>query len=184
MSRTLRLGGLLLGTAGGAFALAFGMTVVLEPLLALVFAVIAVLLLTGALVTAFWRASPVPNISLRGEEECKRAARYGRSLTLMVVEPASRSNAKAVQKQLAGWLRSQLRAVDIYGHLGNGHYVVLLPETPVDKAETTVARLRSKVESVQTGLSTFPDEGATFEQLHAAARNRLGEQFRQAEQAA
>jgi hypothetical protein len=184
MSRVLRFGGLLLGIASGALVLAFGMTVFLEPLLATVFAVVAALLLTGALASTYWRSSPTSDITSRGEEECKRAARYGRSLTLMVVEPAPKSNVRAVQRQLAKWLRSELRAVDVYGHLGNGRYVVLLPETAIAKADNPVARLRRRMDRVQMGLSTFPGDGVTFEQLYAAARNRLGEEPGQGEQAA
>jgi hypothetical protein len=38
-----------------------------------------------------------------------------------------------------------------------------------------VARLRREINCAQTGLSSFPDDGATFEELYGVPRHRLGE---------
>jgi GGDEF domain-containing protein len=96
-------------------------------------------------------------------------------VTLLVVEPAAEPNAWVAQGRLANWLRSRLRVVDIPGSFGNGRYVVLMPETSIAAARSVVARLRREINCAQTGLSSFPDDGATFEELYGVARDRLGE---------
>jgi hypothetical protein len=114
-------------------------------------------------------------VTLRGEEECNRATRYGRPLTLLVVEPAPESDAWLDYRSVALWLRRELRAVDVAGYLGNTRFVVIMPETAIEAAQNAAARLRSEFVEAQTGLSTFPQDGDAFGQLYAVARGRLGQ---------
>ena len=117
-------------------------------------------------------------IALRGEEECNRAARYGRPLTLLAVEPTPESDAWLDYRSIALWLRHQLRAVDVAGYLGNTRFVVIMPETAIEAAQNAAARLRSEFAEAQTGLSTSPEDGDTFGQLYAIARERLGQEVK------
>ena len=114
-------------------------------------------------------------MTLRGEEECKRAARYERPLTFLIVEPSLESNAWAVQGSIALWLRQQLRAVDVAGHFGNGRFLILMSETDINSAQKTVARLCAEIGDAETALSALPEDGGTFEQLYAVALDRLRE---------
>ncbi len=114
-------------------------------------------------------------MTLRGEEECKRAARYERPLTFLVVEPSPESNEWAVQGSMALWLRQHVRAVDVAGYLGNGRFLILMPETDINSAQNTVARLCAEIGDAETGLSALPEDGVAFEQLYAVARDRLRE---------
>jgi hypothetical protein len=114
-------------------------------------------------------------MTLRGEEECRRAARYEHPLTLLFVEPSLESNAWAVQGSLALWLKQQLRAVDVAGHVGNGRFLILMPETDINSAQNTVARLCAEIGDAETGLSALPEDGGAFEQLYAVALDRLRE---------
>jgi hypothetical protein len=118
-------------------------------------------------------------VTLRGEEECNQAARYKRPLTLLAIEPAPEVDGWALYGSIALWLRQHLRAVDVAGYLGNARFVVMMPETGVDAAQNVVARLCSDISEAQAALSAFPDDGETFEDLYAAARNRLGEADKQ-----
>jgi hypothetical protein len=114
-------------------------------------------------------------VALRGEEECNRAARYGRPLTLLTIEPTPESDAWLDYRSIALWLRHQLRAVDVAGYLGNTRFVVIMPETAIEAAQNAAARLCGEFAEAQTGLSTFPQDGDTFEELYAVARGRLGQ---------
>jgi GGDEF domain-containing protein len=117
-------------------------------------------------------------IELRGEEECNRAARYGRPLTLLAVEPTSESEDWLDYRSVALWLRHQLRAVDVAGYLGYARFVVIMPETAVEAAQAAATRLRSEFRQAQTGLSVFRQDGDTFGQLYAVARERLGKEVK------
>jgi GGDEF domain-containing protein len=114
-------------------------------------------------------------VTLRADEECQRAARYERPLSVVLVEPRPGSDATKVREQVAGWLRQQVRAVDIVGHLGNSQFVLVLPEAEASAAEHVVARLRADVREVDTGLSSFPSDGSTFDELRRVASQKLRE---------
>ena len=119
-------------------------------------------------------------MTLRGEEECIRSARYERPLTLLVIEPAPEADAWTVQGSIALWLRQHMRAIDIAGYLGNARFVIMMPETGVDAAQNALARLRSEFNEAQVGFSILPADGGTFEQLYAAAQERLSKAVEQA----
>jgi GGDEF domain-containing protein len=112
-------------------------------------------------------------LALRCEEECKRASRYEHALTVLLIEPARNSSAWDVNEELVSWLRSQLRATDLAGYLGNGRYVVLMPETALAHARRVSKRVLREVASSEAGLACYPDDGATFDELSATAKERL-----------
>ncbi len=114
-------------------------------------------------------------IALRCDEECQRATRYQHNFTLITVEPSPESDAWTVQEAIATWLREHLRTTDLAAYVGNAGYVVLMPETPTAGAEVVAGRLRSGVEGAQVGVASSPEDAGDFEQLLAAARNRLAE---------
>ena len=119
-------------------------------------------------------------LSLRGKEECERAARYERPLTLLLVEPAPESDPVMMHGHLAQWLRSHLRAVDIIGYLGNQRHVVLMPESDMAGARLVASRFRAGLGRVDIGLAELPADGTTYDQLYAAASQRLGKPIEQA----
>jgi GGDEF domain-containing protein len=114
-------------------------------------------------------------LSLRGKEECARAARYGRPLTMLLAEPEAEANTWAVQGQLVDWARGKLRFVDIAGYVGNGRFVVMMPETDIVGAREIAARLAKEVGGVQTSLSAYGAHGTTFEDMYMAAVQSLHE---------
>lgn len=112
-------------------------------------------------------------VTLRGEEECDRAARYGRTLGLLLVEPAPGANTWVVQDNLADWMRRTTRTTDVAGYLGNARYVVLMPETDRAGADNLLRRLHEQVDQVESSLTMFPGDGVTFDMLYASAAARL-----------
>jgi hypothetical protein len=114
-------------------------------------------------------------MALRGQEECARAARYARSLCLLVVEPCAESERAhwAIRSEIGRWFQTELRATDIAGYVGNGRYVVLAPEADSLAIDRLVARLREKVEHIDVGSSAFPEDGMMFQQLWRRAISQL-----------
>jgi GGDEF domain-containing protein len=119
-------------------------------------------------------------VTLRAKEECERAVRYRRPMAILIAEIAAASDPKTMQEQLPQWLRQRFRAVDIIGYLGNGRYVVLMPETDLTPARQAASRLLDGLGGVDVGLSGMPVDGTTFEELYAVAVKRLGQPLEQA----
>ncbi|HVE87228.1 MAG TPA: ATP-binding protein, partial [Myxococcales bacterium] len=76
----------------------------------------------------------------RLEQERSRSKRYGRSLSLAVMQPSS-TPPKDLIRGGASLIRSRLRAPDVVGHLGDGVYGVALPECMPEDARTVLGRL-------------------------------------------
>ena len=193
----------LLGIAAFASILACVVAALAGAILAAAFAGATCLLVFGWLVTGLRLGSPVPQavievavqrveagrklviyeretgllahwyIALRCEEECRRAERYKRSLTLSVIEPAASSKAWETHGQIAEWLGRELRTSDIAAYLGNGCFVVALPELGMAEAQALLARLHRDIAGVETGSASFPQDGSDFEALSGVARRRL-----------
>lgn len=108
----------------------------------------------------------------RCEEECYRAQRYERPLSLLVVRPAPESGAVPARIRLASTLRTNLRAADVAAYSGSD-YIVLLPETNGEQAEELAGRLRNAVPATATGISAFPEDGADLGALTEVARAKL-----------
>jgi GGDEF domain-containing protein len=112
-------------------------------------------------------------ISLRIEEECYRAARYSRPMTLLISEPAPTTDAWEVSTHINQWLTRRARRSDVAGYVGNARYVIMMPETRLDAARRVANRLRREVEGAQVGLSAYPVDGQSYDQLVATAARRL-----------
>jgi hypothetical protein len=115
----------------------------------------------------------------RCDEECYRAQRYDRPLSLLVIELTATSGSTPSRMQLAATLRSTLRAADVAAYTGTD-YAVLLPETTKEQAEELAGRLRTQVPGAVTCISAFPDDGADLTVLTEAARSRLPAEAKQA----
>jgi GGDEF domain-containing protein len=114
-------------------------------------------------------------VTLRGQEECDRAKRYGHRLSVLLVEPEAGDDPWMVQANLSSWISAHLRRADIAGYLGNGRHVVVLPETNADGAREAIRRLTESVPRAQYAVSAFPDDGTDFEELYRSAAARFGE---------
>jgi DNA-binding response OmpR family regulator len=83
----------------------------------------------------------------RLEQERSRAKRYGRPLSLAVMQPST-APAMDVLRGGASLVRSRLRAPDVVGHLGNGVLGVALPECAPEDARTVLGRLIPELRQV------------------------------------
>src|SRR5215471_19128180 len=131
--------------------------------------------------------------------ELSRAQRYGKSLTLAVID-ADRFKAlndayghaagDAVLKKLAGMLRGSFRQSDTAGRYGGEEFVVILPETDIVTACRKVESLRARIAgtpielshhgksvrlTISAGLASYPEDGADAAELFAAADERMFE---------
>ena len=114
-------------------------------------------------------------VELRGNEECDRARRYKRPLSIIVVEPARGLSGEewATQQAVSNWLGRELRQSDIAGYLGNGRYVVLMPEADAAAVGHVIRRLKSDGYATDIGLAVFPHDGDTYDVLYRTATAQL-----------
>jgi GGDEF domain-containing protein len=112
---------------------------------------------------------------LRGEDECAKAKRYNWPLTLAVIEPSSAANQWTMRGALTSWLQLNLRSVDIGAYVGNGRFVVLMPNTDMAGAQEIERRIHSDVPGAITALADVPPGGATFQAVYAAAAGKLAD---------
>ncbi|TYB32078.1 MAG: GGDEF domain-containing protein [Candidatus Mcinerneyibacterium aminivorans] len=94
-----------------------------------------------------------------GQEEIKRAERYNKyfSLIMMDIDNFKKINdtyghgaGDMVLKNFAGIIKKQVREVDIPARLGGDEFAVLLPETDIDVAEKVAGRIRQNIEDSKT----------------------------------
>lgn len=114
------------------------------------------------------------------EDELKRAARYGRSLSLIIIDL---DGFKSVNDQyghpagdrvlatLAATIRMSVRETDVPARYGGEEFVVVCPETDQREAMMVAERIRSALEAIpieatpgefcsitcSAGVATFPD---------------------------
>jgi hypothetical protein len=112
-------------------------------------------------------------MELRGKEECDRARRYGRQLSFLVVEPMGSTDEWGTLRALQIWFGSELRQSDVAGYLGNGRYLIIMPEADGDAASSLIERLKNEGYATDVGLSCFPDDGSTYDELYKAAASQL-----------
>jgi hypothetical protein len=112
-------------------------------------------------------------MELRGKEECDRAKRYGRELAFLVVEPARGDDEWSTMRALQIWLQSEMRRSDVAGYLGNGRYLVIMPEADGEAATHLIRRLKLEGYATDVGLSCFPFDGDTYDELYKAAAAQL-----------
>jgi diguanylate cyclase (GGDEF)-like protein len=129
--------------------------------------------------------------------ELSRARRYGKSLTIAVIDadhfkllndshghPAG----DLVLRKIGEILRDSFRQSDTVGRYGGEEFVVILPETDIEMGARKLEALRALVastpvalatrgESVQvtisTGLASFPGDGEDASELFALADDRM-----------
>jgi diguanylate cyclase (GGDEF)-like protein len=130
-------------------------------------------------------------------EELLRASRYGRSLSIAILDvdgfkqfndtfghPAG----DAALRTLAGALRGSARRSDIVARYGGEEFVIILTETRVNEAVAKLDALREEVGklpietpraswpgrlTVSAGVASWPDDGAWPDELLHAADDRL-----------
>jgi diguanylate cyclase (GGDEF)-like protein len=120
----------------------------------------------------------------RLEEELQRAARYGRQLSIVLVDldHFKRLNdtyghvaGDRVLHEVATALRDNVRSVDIVGRYGGEEFMIVLPETDVDAAASLAEKLRRMVSSQQIVLG---DGNMVTVTLSAGVAGGLGSHLR------
>ncbi len=112
-------------------------------------------------------------IEMRCAEECYRAVRYQRPLTVVVLQPQVADEGARVAGEVVDWLLREKRRSDLPSYLGNGRIAIVMPETDVAGAHGAIARLLRFVSGLDAGVSSYPMDGGNFEQLKAAAVRQL-----------
>jgi two-component system, cell cycle response regulator len=131
--------------------------------------------------------------------ELSRSGRYGRPLTLAVIDADrfkslndnhGHSAGDLVLRKIAELLRDSCRQSDTAARYGGEEFVVLLPETDIEAAQQKVESLRELVAStafalprsrgdervqvtISAGLATFPQDGRDERELFAVADERM-----------
>lgn len=105
-----------------------------------------------------------------GARELKRAIRYARQLSLMLVRFSHYQNitipsqgfSDNMLQQIVAICRSSIRESDIIGRIGDVEFAVLLPETPPENSVFVSDRLKEKIQeyNVQSANGSFIE--ATF----------------------
>lgn len=108
-------------------------------------------------------------LQLRGDEEVARARRYGKALSLVSVWAARPDRIERV----AAFLHEHLRDTDLAGYLNNGHFVIVLCETPHEGAQVVLDRtVEAFGADIQAACVTYPEDGDSFDALLEAAKAR------------
>src|ERR1043166_805013 len=129
--------------------------------------------------------------------ELSRASRYGKMLTLAVVDADrfkslndthGHAAGDIVLKKISRLLRESFRQSDTVGRYGGEEFVVLLPETDIETALRKIESLRELVANtpmeigphgqavqvtISAGLASFPQDGEDAAELFAAADQRM-----------
>ena len=82
--------------------------------------------------------------------------------------------------RLRDWLRDGTRHTDIAGYLGNGRYVVIMPEADHTAAEAAIARMKEAGLATDAGFACFPADADNFDALYRAASSTLPPALRHA----
>ena len=121
------------------------------------------------------------------QREVGRAQRFGKPVSVAVfnVDGAATLPSEVVEQalvQIGERLTAGIRDYDVVGRYAQARLVVALPEAPVEEALEVTERLRASLASlsagktpisVSVGLATFPEHGATVEELINAAHHFL-----------
>ena len=111
-------------------------------------------------------------IERRFAEELRRADRYGHALSVMVIEVAQGAGFAAFD-QICEWLGQRIRSSDLATHLGEGRYLVFVPETDAVAAGLIAGRLQEHFPNViSVGLASYPEDGLKLSELRDAAERR------------
>jgi diguanylate cyclase (GGDEF)-like protein len=128
--------------------------------------------------------------------ELSRARRYGKSLTIAVIDVdhfKSLNDAHGhvsgdnVLRNIGAVLRNSFRESDTAGRYGGEEFIVILPETGIEAAEQKLESLRKLVANtpialstrgeahvtISAGLACFPHDGESAGELFAMADERM-----------
>ncbi|MGH9733685.1 MAG: diguanylate cyclase [Candidatus Acidiferrales bacterium] len=128
------------------------------------------------------------------DKELNRAKRYGHQLAIVILDLKKLKEVNDVHghlrgdhvlKMAAATLRSSLRASDSAFRIGGDEFVLLLPQTDAEQADTLCRRLRAQYESelipvnlgigvtLDFGIAVFPEAGEKKDDLMSLADGRL-----------
>ncbi len=131
------------------------------------------------------------------ERELARASRYNRPFVLAYVDVRGLKTVNDTEghlmgdeliKTVADLMKESARADDVVGRIGGDEFALLLGEQTAESAEPVVRRIRARVAEARAameisvpweltiGMASFPDDGATLEELLDLADRRLYEQ--------
>jgi diguanylate cyclase (GGDEF)-like protein len=131
------------------------------------------------------------------ERELARASRYERPFVLAYVDVRGLKTVNDTEghlmgdeliKTVAGLMKESARADDVVGRIGGDEFALLLGEQTAESAGPVVRRIQAHVAEARStmeisvpweltiGMASFPDDGATLEELLDVADRRLYEQ--------
>jgi diguanylate cyclase (GGDEF)-like protein len=144
---------------------------------------------------ALTRAYNMRAFNVLARRECALAARYNRTLSLLMVDSDSLKKMNDTHGHEAGdrliqlvaqCMRDTLRTTDILARYGGDEFVCLLPETGADGAAIVAERIRARVAgtplaagsqtistSVSIGVATYREHGGDFDALAKSADHAL-----------
>jgi diguanylate cyclase (GGDEF)-like protein len=135
--------------------------------------------------------------------ELSRAQRYGKALTVAVVDADhfkalndthGHAAGDVVLKKVASLLRGSVRQSDTTGRYGGEEFVLILPETDMETARRKVESLRETIANtpiglpdrqatvrvtISAGLASYPEDGEDAAELFASADERMFEAKRE-----
>lgn len=124
-------------------------------------------------------AGPYPRalVERAAAREISRCQRYGRPLSLAVLEQHEASRGPESRRILAAVAARVMRQPDTAGYLDGERVVVLLPETGASGATGFLRRLQAQagpeLVQVRGGCATYPDDGGGFDELVRVAVRRI-----------
>lgn len=128
------------------------------------------------------------------DREVQRAARYGHWLSILMIDVDHLKGyndrfghlaGSQVLKSLARVLRTATRDIDLIAKYGGDEFLIILPHTGLDGAQSAAERLRAAVASTafppltagemtcSIGIAVFPGDGRTPETMLASADEAL-----------